>query len=103
MYEIHDLISYALEFLVAGCAGFIGRLALLAHMDRTISRKDLGREIPTAIALGIIGRGIGDAGDIHGFPLLAISVVCGLIGPAPFIRIANAWISAVGKQKDTGQ
>lgn len=65
-------------------------------------RRDLWRELPTAIALGIIGRGIGEASNIQGFALLAISVVCGLIGPAPFISIANAWLSAVGKQKEPG-
>lgn len=64
------------------CAlGLIGRLMFLAQERRSPFTLSLLWELPIAIGMGLLGRGIGDYIGLTGFPLFSSSIVFGFLGP----------------------
>lgn len=73
-----------LDWIAAGLSalgGILGRLMSMTQEKRMPVTKELLWEVPTAIAMGWIGRGIGEYAGLGGFPLFAFPIAIAYIGP----------------------
>lgn len=66
---------------LSSALGLIGRLMYLSEERRQPITWSLLWELPTAIAMGLIGRGVGDYLRLEGFLLFTVSIVFGYLGP----------------------
>lgn len=73
--------------LMAALAGILGRVMFMTQAGTNPFSKALLWEIPTAIAMGWIGRGLGETAGLNGFPLFAIPIAVAYVGPG-FITYA---------------
>jgi len=67
--------------LMAALAGILGRVMFMTQAGHNPFSKALLWEIPTAIAMGWIGRGLGETMGLDGFPLFAIPIAVAYVGP----------------------
>lgn len=65
----------------AGALGLLGRALHLARTDRRPFGWSLLWELPTAIGMGIIGKGVADYFGLDGFPEYAVTISIAYIGP----------------------
>lgn len=75
--QAFDWFSAALS----SALGLIGRLMYLSEERRQPFSWSLAWELPVAIGMGLIGRGIGEYLTLTGFMLFSISIACGYVGP----------------------
>jgi len=81
------------QVLLAAVLGGIGRLMSLAHEPaRGPLTWNLLWELPVAIGMGMIGRGIGDYVGLTGFPLFSASIAAAYLGPKLISWAAQKWI-----------
>lgn len=66
---------------VAGGLGLLGRLIALAQAARRPSGWNLLWEVPLAIGMGVIGKGIADWWGMHDFPHYACVIAVAYTGP----------------------
>ncbi len=66
---------------LSSALGLIGRLMYLSEERRQPISLSLLWELPTAIAMGLIGRGVGEYLRLDGFLLFTMSIVAGYMGP----------------------
>lgn len=65
----------------AGALGLLGRALHLARTDRRPLGWSLLWELPTAIGMGIIGKGVADYFGLNGFPEYAVTISIAYVGP----------------------
>lgn len=75
---VRDLATHG---FIAGVMGVLGRLLALATSARRPSGWNLLWEIPLAIAMGVIGKGIADYFTLTGFPNFAVIIAVSYTGP----------------------
>ena len=66
---------------LSSALGLIGRLMYLANERRQPLSMSLAWELPIAVGMGLIGRGIGEYIGATGFFLFSMSIVTAYIGP----------------------
>lgn len=71
----------AVQGAVAGGMGFVGRLLALATSARRPSGWNLLWEIPLAIGMGVMGKGVADYFTLTGFPNFAVIIAVSYSGP----------------------
>ncbi len=76
--SIRDL---AAQGAAAGGLGLIGRLIALAGASRRPSGWSLLWEVPLAIGLGVVGKGVADWLALTGFPAYAVTIAVSYVGP----------------------
>ena len=86
---------------LSSALGLIGRLMYLSQEQRSPFTLALLWELPIAIGMGLIGRGIGEYVGLGVWPfaLFSASVVCGYIGPRLISWAVTRWLSTGGKHK----
>lgn len=67
--------------LLAGVLGLLGRLLALSQPPRQALGWSLIWELPAAIALGILGKGLADWLNLNGFPNYAVTIAVSYTGP----------------------
>jgi len=65
----------------AGALGLLGRLLAYAHADRRPIGWSLLWELPVAMAMGIVGKGVADLAGLDGFPEYAVTIAVAYVGP----------------------
>jgi hypothetical protein len=70
---VRDLATHG---AIAGAMGILGRLLALATSARRPSGWNLLWEVPLAIAMGVIGKGIADYFALTGFPNFGLLTSC---------------------------
>lgn len=78
---------------LSSALGLIGRLMYLANERRQPVSWSLVWEIPIAIGMGLIGRGIGEYVGATGFVLFSLSIVTAYIGPRLISWAVQAYIN----------
>lgn len=86
-----DIGNLAASAAGAGALGLLGRALHLARTDRRPLGWSLLWEIPVAIGMGILGKGLADYIGLGGFPNYALTIAVAYIGPR-FIDLALAKI-----------
>ena len=71
----------------AALLGLLGRLMSMSQERRSPFSVSLLWELPAAIGLGVIGRGVGEYVGLSGFPLMSCSIALAYLGPR-FISFA---------------
>ena len=66
---------------LSSALGLIGRLMYLANERRQPFSMSLAWELPIAVGMGLIGRGIGEYIGATGFFLFSLSIVTAYVGP----------------------
>ena len=84
---------------LSSALGLIGRLMYLSEERRQPLTWSLLWELPTAIAMGLIGRGVGEYLRLEGFLLFTVSIVAGYVGP----RIISWAIQQYANRVTTGR
>jgi hypothetical protein len=82
-----DLGNLAANAAGAGALGLLGRLLHLARADRRPFGWSLLWELPMAIGMGFLGKGVADYIGLTGFPSYALTIAVAYIGPR-FIDLA---------------
>jgi len=83
----------------AGALGLLGRALHLARADRRPLGWSLLWEVPTAIGMGIVGKGLADYLGLDGFPEYAVTISIAYIGPR-VIDVAICEIERRGKARN---
>ena len=78
----------------AGALGLLGRALHLARTDRRPLGWSLLWELPVAIGMGIVGKGIADYFGLDGFPEYAVTISIAYVGP----RVIDLAISEVERR-----
>lgn len=65
----------------AGALGLLGRALHLARADRRPLGWSLLWEVPTAIGMGIVGKGLADYLGLDGFTEYAVTISVAYVGP----------------------
>lgn len=65
----------------AGALGLLGRALHLARADRRPLGWSLLWEVPTAIGMGIVGKGLADYLGLNGFTEYAVTISVAYVGP----------------------
>ena len=65
----------------AGALGLLGRALRLARADRRPLGWSLLWELPVAIGMGIVGKGLADYAGLDGFPEYAVTISIAYVGP----------------------
>jgi hypothetical protein len=89
---VRDLATHG---AIAGAMGILGRLLALATSARRPSGWNLLWEVPLAIAMGVIGKGIADYFALTGFPNFAVIIAVSYSGP----RIIDIMLSRYNEGK----
>lgn len=71
----------AFAAVIAALLGLLGRLMSMAQERRNPFGRSLLWELPAAIGLGFVGRGVGEYLGAKGFALMSCSVVVAYMGP----------------------
>ena len=85
----------AVQGAAAGGMGLLGRLLALATSARRPSGWNLLWEIPLAIGMGVMGKGIADHFGLTGFPNFAVIIAVSYSGP----RIIDIVLTRYGEGK----
>lgn len=85
----------AVQGAAAGGMGLIGRLLALATSARRPSGWNLLWEVPLAIGMGVMGKGIADHLGLTGFPNFAVIIAVSYSGP----RIIDIMLTRYGEGK----
>jgi len=88
MDEWNDLAASAAG---AGALGLLGRLLAYAHADRRPLGWSLAWELPVALGMGIVGKGVADWLSLDGFPEYAVTIAVAYVGP----RIIDVLVARV--------
>jgi len=67
----------------------------LSHENRQPITWALVWELPIAVGMGWLGRGFGDWLHLDGFPLFAMSIMAGYLGPrcvSWFVQALSNWV-----------
>lgn len=67
--------------LVASLLGLLGRMMSMVQEKRSPFSRSLLWELPLAIGLGWVGRGVGELAGLQGFALMSSSIVLAYLGP----------------------
>jgi hypothetical protein len=78
MSDFHDVAASAAG---AGALGLLGRALHWVRRDSRPIGWSLLWEVPVAIGMGIIGKGIGDYFGLNDFPEYAVTIGTAYIGP----------------------
>jgi hypothetical protein len=81
----------------AGLMGLLGRLIALASSARRPNGWALLWEIPMAIGLGVVGKGVADGLHLEGFPHYAVVIAVAYSGPRYLDLILARWAETKGK------
>lgn len=76
-----SLRDLAAQGAAAGGLGMLGRLIALAGATRRPSGWSLLWEVPLAIGLGVVGKGLADWLQLTGFPAYAVTIAVAYVGP----------------------
>jgi hypothetical protein len=77
--------------LLAGALGVLGRLLAMAQGPRPALGWSLLWELPAAIGLGIIGKGLADWLHLDGFPEYAVTIAVSYTGPRAIDMLIESW------------
>ncbi len=75
------LRDLATQGAAAGGLGMLGRMIALASATRKPTGISLLWEVPLAIGLGVVGKGLADWLGLTGFPNYAMTIAVSYIGP----------------------
>lgn len=75
------LRDLAAQGAAAGGLGMLGRMIALASTTRRPSGWSLLWEVPLAIGMGVVGKGLADWLDLSGFPNYALTIAVSYVGP----------------------
>lgn len=75
------LRELAAQGAAAGGMGVLGRLVALASATRRPAGLSLLWEVPLAIGLGVVGKGLADWLGLTGFPSYACTIAVAYVGP----------------------
>ena len=78
--------------LLSGLCGVLGRLMSIGQNPSRVISIALLWELPTAIAMGWLGRGIGEWCGMSGFPLFALPIAIAYVGPVAVSWAAQKYI-----------
>lgn len=81
---------------IASGLGLIGRLMSLAQEQRAAFTVSLIWELPIAVGMGLIGRGIGEYCGLQGFALFSASIVAAYLGPRIISVIVARLVRRIG-------
>lgn len=81
----------------AGTLGLLGRLVALASSARRPNGWSLLWEIPLAIGMGVVGKGVADAMRLDGFQHYAVVIAISYAGPRYLDLILARVAEAKGK------
>lgn len=70
-----------ISILLAALTGVLGRVMFMTQSGRNPFSVALLWELPTAVAMGWIGAGIGEYAGLNGFALFALPIVVSYVGP----------------------
>jgi len=76
--SIRDL---AAQGAAAGGLGILGRMIAMASAPRRPMGWSLLWEVPLAIGLGVVGKGLADWLGLAGFPNYAVTIAVSYVGP----------------------
>jgi hypothetical protein len=91
------------DWIAAGLSalgGILGRLMSLTQEKRMPFTRQLIWELPTAIAMGWIGRGLGEYIGLGGFPLFAFPIAVAYIGPRLISWLLEKYINLPKRNSD---
>lgn len=87
----------AAQGATAGGLGVLGRLIALAHAGATRpSGWSLLWEIPLALGMGVIGKGLADWFGLDAFPEYAVTIAVSYSGPRLLDIAAARWLANRG-------
>jgi hypothetical protein len=87
--------EFARQGAVAGTLGLLGRLVALASSARRPNGWALLWEIPLAIGMGVVGKGVADGLALDGFKHYAVVIAVSYAGP----RYLDLFLSKVAEVK----
>ena len=73
-----DLVTNAAG---AGALGLLGRMLAYAHADRRPIGWSLLWELPVALGMGVIGKGVADWATLDGFLEYGLTIAVAYVGP----------------------
>ena len=83
----------------AGALGLLGRMLHLARVDRRPLGWSLLWELPVAIGMGIVGKGLADYFNLDGFTEYAVTISVAYVGP----RVIDLAICEVERRAKGGR
>ena len=87
----------AAQGATAGGLGVLGRLIALAHAGSTRpSGVSLLWEIPLALGMGVIGKGVADWFGLDAFPEYAVTIAVSYSGPRLLDIAIARWLTSRG-------
>lgn len=81
-----------LTAISAALLGLLGRLMSMVQEQRNPFSTSLLWELPLAIGLGWIGRGVGEYFQLSGFMLMSCSIVLAYLGPRIISWVATKYL-----------